>query len=684
MNILNIKNSITKKFLVLFTLVIMIPIVVIYNVVLGYTQSAMEKEIMEKNQVNLDALTKRLEADLTSVVLQLEAVLGPEDHKQLDTDLMFNRAKQSIGKNPLIHSISFIDTRKQIVFEAPFNPTFPSITYEYPDFEKLKWSLHPSVSDMIFNFRDYRAVTVAVPVTMNRYQFEGILVAEISQQYLSDLLGAVTVSQGGFSYMFDRKGKVFASTNESDIGKDFSANPIYTQLFLDRYGVINDVFHDQKSIIAYQPMSEGWGLILGIPEKTAFIPIYKLSLFLRIGFFGILLLALCFIALNMRQIVYPITRLTQISGNYRDRQSLENIRKLKHFHSDDEIGVLMKTILNMGLTNLDKQKLLAEKERYLHDLIEGMPYAIITLDMDGIVTHVNRKFVELSGYSFASVTGKHLLEIPIKHRTEDYVLFQALLSDSMEEEKESYLIDADGQKHIVKIATSKQVNEEGQAKGIIAAIQDISQLKLLEERVKQNEKLAAIGQISTGIAHEIKNPLTILSGASELLLEEVNEPNEHRDEASIRDLAEDIYSVVRRMNGIVNDFLSFAKNKGHTKEPVDLEKMLQEVIRLLRITLNEAKVTVSIRVESAETILNAKKDMLIQAFLNLILNSLEAMPSGGALDIVVQKVQAEDGQWLTVSLHDTGIGIPEQNLAWLFNPFFSTKEKGSGLGLTIA
>ncbi|WP_019121737.1 cache domain-containing protein [Brevibacillus massiliensis] len=273
----------------------------------------MEKEITEKKLVNLDALIKRLEADMTSVILQLEMIAKQEDDSSVDVGSMFARAKQTIARTPLIQSVTFIDKDKKLVFEAPFDPDLPVATYEYPDFEKVKWSLNYHVSDMIFNFRDYRAVTVAVPVTTQQYTFQGIVIAEISQQYLSDPLETVTLSHGGFSYIFDRKGKVLASTNPADIGKDYSAQPIFSLLSLDRFGLVRDTFQGEESIIAYQPTRMGWGLILGIPEEVAFVPLYRLAMILRIGFLGILLLSLFFIGMGMRQILYPITKLTQIS-----------------------------------------------------------------------------------------------------------------------------------------------------------------------------------------------------------------------------------------------------------------------------------------------------------------------------------------------------------------------------------
>jgi signal transduction histidine kinase len=206
-------------------------------------------------------------------------------------------------------------------------------------------------------------------------------------------------------------------------------------------------------------------------------------------------------------------------------------------------------------------------------------------------------------------------------------------------------------------------------------------LKLLEEHAKQSEKLALIGQISTGIAHEIKNPLAILSGASELLKEEVD--SEPRGE-SIDELVNDIYRVVRRMNGIVTQFLSFSKMNNEIDESIRMDKLLDEALQLLRVKLRDAKISTIKDYPPQQTTMIGKYNKLMQVFLNLIINSIEAMPNGGTLSIRTL-VSTESGKRLfVVEVKDTGAGISDQTMEWLFNPFFTTKQEGSGLGLTIA
>ena len=140
------------------------------------------------------------------------------------------------------------------------------------------------------------------------------------------------------------------------------------------------------------------------------------------------------------------------------------------------------------------------------------------------------------------------------------------------------------------------------------------------------------------------------------------------------------------MNRIVNNFLSFAKMKNENSEPFNMEQLLNETLHLLRIKLRDAGIKPVLRCETDDSRLIGKYNKLLQVFLNLILNSIEAMPGGGTLIIRLYKTQSHDHEpeRLVVELRDTGVGIPEESLDWVFDPFFSSKKNGSGLGLTIA
>lgn len=672
-------RSITKKYIIIFLSILIIPTIVIYNIIIGYAKMTMEKAIMDESWLKADSMARQLDQEIADVVLLLEQI-PKTDVENLDVSTLYNRAKSIVSRSPIIHSIYFLDKREHILFEAPFIPHIDK-PMSYPNYNDVRWSMSDVVSDLFTDGRKENVVSIAVPVIGGDNRFNGVLVAEISKSHLLDLLKSKKLSNEGFCFILDRKGQVISSSDQNETGKDFSQVYVFQKLYTGSSGVATEEYQGEKSIIAYRVMRDGWGLVFGTPEHVAFQPVSNLSIVLTLGFGVILLLALFSIIAGVKNILYPIIRLTKLSRNFTSEDSLHEIQKMSRYRSKDELGILMRTMTLVGFSNLRRRKLLEEKERYLHDLIEGIPYAILTVDNEGKVTYLNQNFESLTGISREQMLHKYFWELPIKNDENDFVLARALQSLSATEEKETYIIDTNGNKRIVKAVTSKFYNELNIQTGIVCVLQDISQIKYLETHLRQSEKLAAIGQITTGIAHEIKNPLAILAGGTELLKEEVAEQNVT---VETRELVNDLSSVVNRMKGLVNDFLNFAKINNDEIKSVSLSKLMDEVLRLLRIKLNESKVVVNKKYERLEGCVQGKYDKLMQAYLNLILNSIEAMPSGGNLTIWIYQMEEENKQWVAVEIKDTGVGISPQNLDWLFNPFFSTKAEGSGLGLTIA
>ncbi|CAH0282638.1 Sporulation kinase E [Peribacillus sp. Bi96] len=669
-----INQSITRKYLYIFTLVLIIPIILIYNLIIGYAEQTIKKDIVAQNRSSTDMIVKRLNTEMTDVVLQLQLIAGKDTDTQLDLDRMYTQSKQAITQSSIIHSIYFLDQSRKLRFEAPFDQKPSLLYYDYPNFEQVRWSHNYAVSDNIQNYWGVNVVTISVPVFSKNKEFQGVLIAEVSKDYLSEVLKSVSLSKGHFSYITDSSGTVIASTAENQIGQTFSLQ------VLSGFSESMEInWQKERSVAAYQAMQDGWDLVYGVPERIAFEPIHKLSFALRISFITIMVLCLFFTWLGMKSILYPIIRLTEYARTYHPLRTYLPLNENKK-ERPDELGLLTNTIINMGNSNYEKQKMLEEKERYLYDVLEGIPYGIITINQESIITYVNVQFEKMVHHKRDDMIGIHLSDLPIKSETGDFVLLQTVNSGKQGEEMESNIVDAKGNKRIIKITTSRFYNEDLQTIGIIAVMQDISQMKLLEARLKQSDKLALIGQITAGLAHEIKNPLAILYGSAEMLLEEAEE-SECSEE--IKELSADIYVVINRMKDIIDNFLNFAKVNKKQRENISLQSILEEIIHLLRVKLNETKIQI-IRNYENDSYIKGAYDQLIQVFLNLILNAIEAMPDGGSIIITIREENIDGQGNVCVIIEDTGIGINEQDLEWLFNPFFSTKESGSGLGLTIA
>ncbi len=200
-------------------------------------------------------------------------------------------------------------------------------------------------------------------------------------------------------------------------------------------------------------------------------------------------------------------------------------------------------------------------------------------------------------------------------------------------------------------------------------------LKKAEAQLIRSEKLAALGQLAAGIAHEIRNPLTSINILIHSLAQ--NLPSENPQKEDFRVIEEELH----RINEIVEQFLRFAKPAPPHLEKTNLLSLFEETLQLLKPQMEQQHIVLKKRFQTLPKIL-VDREQIKQAILNLLLNAIQAMPEGGLLTLTSGK--PENGEWLYVSIQDSGMGIPTENMSKLFDPFFSTKEGGIGLGLSIA
>jgi two-component system sensor histidine kinase PilS (NtrC family) len=220
-------------------------------------------------------------------------------------------------------------------------------------------------------------------------------------------------------------------------------------------------------------------------------------------------------------------------------------------------------------------------------------------------------------------------------------------------------------------------------RGAICSFQDLTDIKRMEEQVRQADRLAAIGRLAAGLAHEIRNPIGSIRGSVEVLGVSLAPQGDDRR------LMDIVLRESDRLDAIIRDFLQFSRPPHLVRVPTDLSGMLDEILLMLS---NQAGVQggeqrVQIRRDTPEPILKADVDpaQMRQALWNLCLNAVEAMPQGGELRVGVRTVRPESGRPVVeITVEDTGVGITAAELTQVFEPFYTTKPQGTGLGLAIA
>jgi signal transduction histidine kinase len=229
---------------------------------------------------------------------------------------------------------------------------------------------------------------------------------------------------------------------------------------------------------------------------------------------------------------------------------------------------------------------------------------------------------------------------------------------------------------MVNVSVAPFQVDSGERCGTILILEDVTARVHLEEQLQHAEKMASIGLLAAGVAHEVNTPLTGISSYTQMLREQINT-------ADLRyPLLEKIEKQTFRAAKIINNLLNFARSGGVDLEPVDVNKVLYDVISLLEHQLEKTRIKV--RREFAEHLprVRGNENRLQQVFFNLILNAKDAMPSGGWLTL---ETRADDDT-VIVEVKDTGVGIRREHIKRIYDPFFTTKGigRGTGLGLSVS
>ena len=311
----------------------------------------------------------------------------------------------------------------------------------------------------------------------------------------------------------------------------------------------------------------------------------------------------------------------------------------------------------------------------VHDYKYALDHASIVAitDANGIIRSANENFCLISKYKKEELIGKDHSILNSGHHPKEFFshLWKTIKrGDVWKGEIKNKA--KDGSYYWVQTTIVPFVDEMGKPYQYLAIRNDITERKKQEELLNRQEKLSALGQLAAGVAHEIRNPLTSMKGYTEFLL--LDEKSEDRIEH-----LEIILEEIDRVDSIVEEFMMLAKPQADKMEQKNIGAILKNTVSLFTYELKKKKVKLIWSADDEEVFVYCDENRLRQVFLNLLKNSLEAMPDGGELsiNISVQKNEA------VISIKDTGCGIPQESLKRIGEPFYTTKESGTGLGLMM-
>ena len=325
---------------------------------------------------------------------------------------------------------------------------------------------------------------------------------------------------------------------------------------------------------------------------------------------------------------------------------------------------------------------LEEVKGLARNILESIPTGVLTLNRSGIITAVNpsaeavlkRASLDLLGHSYESVftegdTIRGALDAALR------VHWHMSQKDLPYESRDRTL-------HTIRVSTAELTGDDGRPAGVILQAQDVTEWLALERRVRVAEKLAALHTLSAGVAHELRNPLSAIDLNLHLLEEEFKEQGGPAKQAAY--YLRVLNAECRRLSVILDNFMKFARPGSMGLHAVDLPALIEHIVALMRFEAEERKIQLEQRVSKDMSPVLGDETQISQVLVNIVVNAFHAMPNGGRCCIATEERTEEGKRWVEIVVSDTGIGIEQEDLPRLFEPFYTTKSGGTGLGLAIA
>jgi PAS domain S-box-containing protein len=357
-----------------------------------------------------------------------------------------------------------------------------------------------------------------------------------------------------------------------------------------------------------------------------------------------------------------------------------------------QLVVLVGTALGVGLIGQaeesERLRVLAltseaqDRERYIGSVVDSLYEGVVALDSRGRITAWNRAMEERCGLPADQVRGRVLLECVPSYAREPLAepLRQVLRGESAEFALEAMEHETVQGAHVIQNLKCRVLREAGRPVGAVLLVQDVTGRVAFERSARQAEKLAAVGTLAAGLAHELNNPIGIISSRIEIMLLEAESQSLP---AGVADDLRVLHRHAQRVGKIAQGLLSFARQSSGQRGAVDLNRLVAETVLLVEKQMARDGIVVKCALAPWLPAVGGDANALQQVVLNLVTNARDVLGAGG--EIAIETAPVLDGSGAArLTVRDTGPGIAPETLPKIFDPFFTTKPEGTGLGLSIS
>ena len=325
---------------------------------------------------------------------------------------------------------------------------------------------------------------------------------------------------------------------------------------------------------------------------------------------------------------------------------------------------------------------LEDVKNFAESMIQSIGSGILIARINDAITYINRAGERMLGYSRNELIGKSFSSLGLR---EKQGVVRSLLDnpEDLDTRKEGWMRKKEGVEFPVGYTINNHLNVRGEMIGKIVIFRDLTNIYKIQEEILRMDRLVSLGKLSSGIAHELRNPLAGIKTTSQALSEEMSEDDPRREYLTR------ITKEIDRLNDLLRTFFSFAKPQKLNLMPCHVKDIIDEIIPFLIKEIADKGIRFVETYHPDLPKVRVDRSQMHQVFLNLFLNGIQAMPNGGELRIEVTPLNSTPGDghkqnFIKVVIADTGRGIPPHLIHRIFDPFFTTKPRGIGLGLSIA
>jgi PAS domain S-box-containing protein len=498
-----------------------------------------------------------------------------------------------------------------------------------------------------------------------------------SQGFQAQLQAASTSSGIYEVSITEQDGKILASTDKSSVGKFAVPRPPLTQL--TRRGFLHQVkvlwgrsgiyeydfeFNNGKEPFGEVRVAVSSGLLL----DKEILPIVQ-----RLGTIVLLALVISTVlaAVVSRAALAPLARISAQLDRISAGQYDAPMPEVRGFAgASDELGQVSRKITQVGQQLRGVHEIFSTMRENMNSVMAGLEDGLLLFTRDARAVMVSPAAEKFLGAPAGQFLGRRVTEIfPIGHPLRDALHLEG--DELREVAAEIELKTTEGDKRVS--VTVQGIQEDGERMGALLTLRDLDSIESINTQLQVSERLAALGRITAGVAHEVKNPLNSMR----LWLENLKESLPEDSDSSAKQAVQVLDKEIDRLDAVVKRFLDFTRPMDVRLEPTQLAQLLGEVLEIAQPQMQKANIQVAQLLPIDVPEVYVDRDLLKQAILNLVLNAGESMPGGGQLRLVLSR----RGEMAEISVGDTGKGIPPEHRQKIFQLFFTTRPGGSGIGL---